>query len=240
MNVVGATKKYAKHRDVGRRRREDHSIAQSSNAFLYGNMLEAKAAVGRGNVIANGLDRLNETMGDTKLGRSPSAMVTKLSDALNTLAASPNNFELARKRANAATDLATTLNSASETVQTIRRDADKELVNAADDMTRILAKIEDLKPARRVGNADRRRRHRPQRPARTSPSASCPSLSPSRCGGRGDDDIVLYTDSGVTLFETTARKVEFTASPGLNATVATGGAFRIDGIPVTATPPTCR
>ncbi|KQT45172.1 hypothetical protein ASG43_12830 [Aureimonas sp. Leaf454] len=232
VNVVGATKKYANVVTSAGGGVKITSITQSSNAILYGNMLEAKAAVGRGNVIANGLDRLNETMGDTTLGRSPSAMVTKLSDALNTLAASPNNFELARNAANAATDLATTLNSASDTVQTIRRDADKELVNAASEMTRILAKIEDLNK-RVVSGSQSGADITDLNDQRDLAIGELSQYVAVTVRTRGNDDVVLYTDSGVTLFETSARTIEFTASPGLNATIATGGAFRIDGIPVT-------
>ncbi|KQT66085.1 MULTISPECIES: flagellar hook-associated protein FlgK [unclassified Aureimonas] len=232
VGVVGATKKYANVVTGAGGGVKITSIAQSANGVLYGNMLEAKAAVGRSNVIANGLDRLNETIGDTKLGRSPAAMISKLTAALNTLSATPGNYELARNAQMAASDLVTTLNTASETVQTVRRDADKELVNAASDMTRILAKIESLNKEVTVG---------------TRSGADVTDLSDERDRAvaelsqyvavtvrtRGDNDMVLYTDSGVTLFETTARKIEFSQTPGLNATIASGNAFRIDGIPVT-------
>ena len=49
---------------------------------------------------------------------------------------------------------------------------------------------------------------------------------------RGDNDAVIYTDSGVTLFETTARSVTFAPTPGLGA-AQTGNAVFVDGVPVT-------
>ena len=49
---------------------------------------------------------------------------------------------------------------------------------------------------------------------------------------RGSNDVALYTDSGVTLFDGTARSVTFTASPGLAAGQA-GNAVVVDGVPVT-------
>ena len=42
----------------------------------------------------------------------------------------------------------------------------------------------------------------------------------------------IYTDSGVTLFQTTARTVTFTATPTLTAG-ATGNAVMVDGVPIT-------
>jgi flagellar hook-associated protein 1 FlgK len=232
VNTVGATRKYANVVTGLNGQVQVKSVTQSSNYALFRNMLDASAAVGKGNVINNGLDRLSETLGDTNLSRSPAAMVTKLSDALNTLSASPNNYELARNAATAAADLATTIKEASITTQTIRKDADTELVNAAADMNRILANIEALNKQVIVG---------------TRTGADVTDFSDQRDQAvaalsqyvgvsivmRGDNDMVLYTDSGVTLFETTARAVEFSATPGLNETVTEGNALRIDGTAVT-------
>lgn len=232
VNTVGATRKYANVVTGVNGQVQVKSIAQSSNSVLYRNMLDANAAVGRGNVISNGLDRINDLLGDTQLSRSPASMVTKLGDALSTLAASPNNYELARSAATAAGDVVATLNEASETVQTIRRDADNELVLAAADMTKILANIEDLNNRIIAG---------------TRVSADITDLSDQRDQAvvalsqyvgvtsqmRGDNDLVLYTDSGVTLFEAKARSVQYSPTPGLNASVTQGNAFRIDGTPVT-------
>jgi flagellar hook-associated protein 1 FlgK len=49
---------------------------------------------------------------------------------------------------------------------------------------------------------------------------------------RADNDMVIYTDSGVTLFETTARSVTFQSTGTYDAS-AVGNAVYIDGVPVT-------
>lgn len=49
---------------------------------------------------------------------------------------------------------------------------------------------------------------------------------------RGNNEIALYTDGGVTLFDKTARQVSFAASNAL-APGAAGNAVYIDGVPVT-------
>lgn len=232
VNTAGATRKYANVITGASGRVQVTSVTQSSNSVLYRNMLDANAAVGKGNVIGNGLDRVNDLLGDTELSRSPASMVASLGDALSTLAASPNNYELARNAATAAADLVTTLNDASDTVQTIRKDADNELVVAAADMTRILARIEDLNRSIIAGTRSGADitdlgDQRDQAVVALSQYVGVTSQT------RGDNDLVLYTDSGVTLFETKARTVQYSATPGLNATVPQGNAFRIDGTPVT-------
>ena len=232
VNTVGATRKYAQVVTGQNGHVVVKSVTQSSNAVLFRNMLDANAAVGKGNVISNGLDRLNDTLGDTELSRSPAAMVSALQDALTTLSASPNNYELARNAVTAASDLATTLNEASDTTQSIRKDADDELVVAAADMNKILKSIEDLNRRIIVGTRSNTdvtdlSDQRDQAIAALSQYVGVSTVM------RGDNDIVLYTDSGVTLFETTARSIDFTSTPGLNASVTEGNAFRIDGVAVT-------
>lgn len=232
VNTVGATRKYATVATGAQGQVQITSITQSSNSVLFRNLLEANSAVGKGNVISNGLDRISETLGDTELARSPAALVARLGDALNTLAASPNNYELARSAATVAGDLVTSLNEASLTVQAIRRDADNELVLAAADINKILATIEDLN--RRVVDGTRAgadttdlNDQRDQAVVALSEYIGVTSQI------RGENDLVLYTDSGVTLFETKARAVEYSATPGLNETIIQGNAFRIDGTAVT-------
>jgi flagellar hook-associated protein 1 FlgK len=232
VNTVGATKKYANVVTGALGQVQVSSITQSSNAVLYSNMLEANSAVGKGNVISNGLTRISETIGDTALSRSPAAMVSAMNDALSTLAASPNNYELARNAATAASDLVTRITESSATVQSVRRDADAELVQAAADMTKILATIEDLNNRIVAGTrsgADTTDLNdaRDQAVVQLSAYVGVTTLT------RGNNDLVIFTDSGVTMFESTARKVEYAATGGLNATVTEGNAFRIDGTAVT-------
>ncbi|MBC8130431.1 MAG: flagellar hook-associated protein FlgK, partial [Rhizobiaceae bacterium] len=232
VNTVGATRKYAEAVTGNGGQVLIKSITQSSNTVLYRNMLDANSAVGRGNVIANGLNRINETIGDTALGRSPAALISKLGDALNTLAASPNNYELARTAATAANDVVVALNEASDTVQTIRRDADDELVIAAEEMTKLLAEIESLN--RRVVTGTYAGTDvtdlNDQRDQAVVELSSYVGLTVQK---RGQNDLVLYTDSGVTLFEGTARAVEYSGSGSIGAVITEGAAFRIDGVEVT-------
>lgn len=232
LDTVGATRKYANVVTGAGGRVEVRSIAQSSNSVLFRNMLDANASVGRWNAITGGLNRIEETIGDTTLGRSPSALISALGDALHSLAATPNNFELARSAADAARDLAANLNAATATVQTVRQDADKGLADAAADMNALLATIEDLN-RRVVGGTRAGTDVTDLSDKRDQAVTALSKYVGITTRTRADNDLVLYTDSGVTVFETRARPVEFDPTPGLDATLTQGSPFRIDGTAVT-------
>ncbi len=143
-NVAGATRKYANVVTGADGRVEVRSIAQSGNTALFRNVLTGTSDVSKSGVIAGGLDRLNEVIGDTDTKGSPAALVSAFSDALTAYRTSPANYEIGRAAVSAAQKVASTLNAVSGTVDQIRQDADAELKLAASDMTQILKQIEEL------------------------------------------------------------------------------------------------
>ena len=64
-NVAGATRKYANVVTGADGRLEVRSVAQSGNSALFRNVLTGTSDVAKSGVIAGGLDRLNEVIGDT-------------------------------------------------------------------------------------------------------------------------------------------------------------------------------
>ncbi|ALN74142.1 flagellar hook-associated protein FlgK [Aureimonas sp. AU20] len=230
-NVAGATRKYANVVTGADGRLEVRSVAQSGNAALFRNVLNGTSDVARSGVLAGGLDRLNEVIGDTDAKGSPAARVSALTDALVSYSKAPANSEVGRAAVAAAQNLVTSLNSASDTVQEIRQDADHELALAATDMRQILKQIEDLNQRIMAGTSANRDvtdevDKRDQQIQKLSEYVGITVQS------RGDNDVVIYTDSGVTMFDRTARSIDFTPTPSLKPGDA-GGAFRIDGTVVT-------
>lgn len=207
------------------------SSAQSSNTVLFRNMLNANSAVAGSSVQYEALSRINEILGDTNAGVSPQARLTAFQDALQDLASTPGSTDLGRAAVLAAQDLVTTLNENSQMADTLRRDADTQLVNAAADMNTLLAKLEDVNKKVIAGTAKGADvtdlvDQRDQIVTRLSEYVGLTVQT------RGNNDVVLYTDSGVTLFETTARSVSFNATNPIEAG-KDGNAFYIDGIAVT-------
>ncbi len=230
-NVAGATRKYANVVTGADGRLEIRSVSQSGNTALFRNVLNGTSDVARSGVVAGGLDRLNEVIGDTDAKGSPAAKVSALADALVSYSKAPANGEVGRAAIAAAQALATSLNVASDTVDQIRQDADDELGQAASDMRSILSQIQDLNQRITAGTVANRDvtdevDQRDQQIQKLSEYVGINVQS------RGDNDVVIYTDSGVTLFDRVARSVDFTATPSLKPGQA-GGAFRIDGTVVT-------
>ncbi len=231
LNDPNASRKYANVVTGPGGRVEVTSIARSQNSVLYRNMLDSTSAVGSWSAISSGYQRLDETIGDTTLSRSPSAMISGLSDRLLALSGNPGSFEFARTALDAARDLAANLNDLSATVQAVRRDADNSLLHAAEDMNAILADIERLNEKVVSGTVagsdvtdfvDKRDAAVARLSAYVGVNARI----------RGDNDLVLHTDSGVNLFDKRARLVEFTPSSPLGSGQS-GSALRIDGVQVT-------
>ncbi|GGE19810.1 hypothetical protein GCM10011390_43840 [Aureimonas endophytica] len=231
VNVEGATRKYANVVTGSGGRVEVRSVTQSANTVLFRNMLDATSTLQQSTAVQGGLDRINEMVGDIANGQTPAALIGKLSDALKAYAASPTSYETARAASSAASDVAKALQEGTGIVDTIRQDADDSLVQAANDMNSLLAKIEDLNK---------------QVVAGTVAGEDITDLSDARDRAvgelskyvgvtvqtRGNNDLLIYTDSGVTLFDKVPRTVSFSGTHPITDGAA-GDAFRIDGVPVT-------
>ncbi|WAJ29979.1 flagellar hook-associated protein FlgK [Antarcticirhabdus aurantiaca] len=231
LNTAGATRKYANVVTGINGKVEIASIAQSQNSVLFRNMLDSTSSLAATKTVANGLSRISETIGDPELGRSPAALVSKLKDTIDAAAAQPNNFELARAAVQTAQDLATSLNQGAAMVQAVRQDADGELVAAAKSMNDILSRIKDLNDqviAGTTGGTD----VTDFVDKRDQAVAELSEYVGVSVGFRANNDMVLYTDSGVTLFERVPRLVEFSTSGALTSG-SPGNVFKIDGVTVT-------
>lgn len=233
VNTPGATLKYANVVTGANGGVEVRSIAQSQNTALFRNALDTNSALAKTTAVSDGLSRINDLIGDTDKNGSPAAKIAALSDAMQDFATSPTSDAIARAAVNAARDVASNISDAYQSVDQLRQDSDDALAVAADDMTTILGKIEALNIRIVSGTAgktdvtdevDERNRLITQLSGYVGVSVQT----------RENNDVALYTDSGVTLFDRTARRVEFAKTYPL-ADGTAGNAFRIDGTTVTGT-----
>ncbi|MEC5323442.1 flagellar hook-associated protein FlgK [Aurantimonas sp. A3-2-R12] len=206
------------------------SVAQSRDQALFRSLVTSNSTVGAVEVTANALDRIRDVIGDVDAFDSPAASLVGLQNALSQLAVTPESPPSAEAAISAAKDMASSLNRASSAVQNMRKDADTQLAQAAAAMTKLLAELETVNKRVTVGTAtnaditdfvDRRDQI-------VSELSGYVGLNVQM---RAGNDLVLTTDSGITLFETTGRPIDFTPSPAYSATVS-GGAFKIDGVSV--------
>jgi len=221
---------------------EVSSITRATNTALQEQMLAANSQSAQQAAIANGLSQLSATVSDsssststssttTASGQSPSAMLANLETALQNYEASPSNTTVAESVVTAASDLTTSLNNATTTVQQVRSQADAAMAQSVTTINSLLSQyqtvnntiVSGLQSGADVTDAEDTRDNIL---SQLSQQVGISTVT----NANGSESI--YTDSGVTLFQTTARTVSFTATPTLTAG-ATGNAVTVDGVPIT-------
>ena len=158
------------------------------------------------------------------------SFLSEFQNALQTFAGQPSNNQFASVVVARAGDLATRLNEVSGSIQSFRTDIDAQISDSVDMLNGLLAEFgevnTDIVNGTRLGRdvsdlLDRR----------DAMLKEISTLVPLQTLGRADNDIVLMTRGGTTLFETMPRTVSFdrtmTFAPGV-----TGNPIRIDGVPL--------
>jgi flagellar hook-associated protein 1 FlgK len=159
------------------------------------------------------------------------ALVGKLNDALQLYATSPNDSAAAASAVARANDLTRALNDATAAVQTVRTEADADMASSVATINSLLAQLEEVN-ATIVGRSSSNEDISDYLDQRDKIITDLSQEIGIKTQVRGNNDIVVFTDSGVTLFETKARAVTFQATPGYNASTP-GNAVYVDGVPVT-------
>jgi flagellar hook-associated protein 1 FlgK len=207
------------------------SITRTSDAALFNKMLSATSDAGTQQAILDALNQLDQTVNDPELDSSPAALVSKLTEALQNYATSPQDSVTARTAVAAAGDLVQGLHDATNTVQQMRASADADMASSVDRINTLLSQFETVN-REIVGGTRRGDDVTDQLDQRDQILASLSEEIGIRTVRRTDDDMAVYTDSGLTLFDGTARSVTFDRT--LNYAPATAGnAVYVDGVPVT-------
>jgi flagellar hook-associated protein 1 FlgK len=207
------------------------SIRRATDLALYYTMLGATSSAAGQKAVLAGLDRISSSLGDAAAMTSPAGKLSALSDALQQHASHPDDPALAQGVVTKAQDMAKALNDGSRAVLQVRSDADGEIASAVVRTNSLLSRFEALNTSIVKGSvvgAD----VTTELDQRDGVLAQLSEEMGVHVVARANNDLALYTDGGVTLFDTTARAVTF--KPTATYTAATPGhAVVIDGIPVT-------
>jgi flagellar hook-associated protein 1 FlgK len=207
------------------------SITRVTDSALFNNMLAATSDASGQQVIVAALDRFDETIGDPEQDTSPAALIGKLNDALQTYATMPQDAVRAQQVVSTAGQLATALNDATTLVQQVRSEADADIADGVDRLNTLLSRFETVNNAIIKGTmsgAD----VTDDLDLRDQILASISEQIGIRTVSRTNNDMAIYTDSGVTLFETRPRTVTFSPTLSYSANT-TGNAVYADGVPIT-------
>jgi len=207
------------------------SITRVANQALFDRMLAASTSASGQKAIVAALDTLDQTINDPELDASPAAQIAKFASALQQYAQAPQNVALARAAVGAASDLADALNTATQTVQQVRGQADADIAGSVSRLNDLLSQFQTVNTRIKQGTAagadvtddlDQR-------------DQILTSISEEigvRTVTRADGDMAIYTDNGLTLFDAGPRAVSFSPTTLFQASTA-GAAVVVDGVAIT-------
>ena len=208
------------------------AIQRAASSGLYSNVLIATSSSAKQSVIYDGLQKIAAaTVDDPELEQSPTAQLNKLKQALQQYANSTDNATLAQAAVTSAKDMVTALNQATKTVQSVREQADVDMTTSVANINQLLTQFQTVNTAIVKGTitGDDVTDYLDQRDSIVSQLSQELGVTMSL---RPNGDAALYTDSGVVLFDKTARTVSFAPTNAYTAGT-TGNAVFIDGVPVT-------
>ncbi len=205
-------------------------IGRVSDPVLLDGVLTARANYSGDSVTSSALDRLYSAVMDPELGQSPASLIAKLESDVRLLANDPTNRAAALQVVDAAFAVSGALNSASALISNVRSDADRSIADSVQALNTALQELEAVN--KDIVSSPPQADITDQLDARDAILQTISDYAGIRVVPRGGNDITVYTDGGVVLFETVARSIEFTPSGVLGPGVL-GNAVRIDGVDVT-------
>jgi flagellar hook-associated protein 1 FlgK len=204
------------------------TVQRTANVQLLESLLNANSDASSQKAIVDALSNIDTTIGDSSSQGSPAALISKLNSSLQLYADNPSDTATARAVVAAASSLVTALNDASGTTQKVRNDADAAIASSVSNVNDLLAKFKTVNNSI-IRDSQSGADISDQLDARDALLKEISSEIGIRTSTRAENDMVIYTDSGIALFETTPRTVTFqpsTLSPG-----STGNSVYIDGVP---------
>lgn len=206
-------------------------VVRAEQPVLFRSVLTSSAAAATHGARLDALNFLNATVNDVELGGSPSALVASFSNAMQSYSAQPHSQLAAEAAVRAARNLSDGLNSAAKTVQQVRNESETGIQASIDRINSLLADFKttnDMIVKGTVMGSD----ITDYLDQRDEILANLSNEIGIRTVTRENNDMVIYTDGGVTLFEKSPRKVEFDRTVNLTPGMP-GNAVFIDGVPVT-------
>lgn len=205
-------------------------IQRAANQALFSQNLSALSGWSAQSLLGEGLDRLALSVNGVDNGSSPAALLGELQKAIQFYSATPSNRTLAENTVEAARQLVSRLNDGTEAIQSFRADMDAQIATSVDELNNLLAQFKANND--QIINGTRANRDvldaLDKRDALLKKIAEIVPVSTIR---RADNDMMIVTAEGATLFETVVRKVTFEPTIFYDAGV-TGSGIRVDGVPI--------
>lgn len=206
------------------------SVQRSADEALLSKYIQTNSLANATGTLTSGLDRLSSLYSADEYSSSPQALMADFLAALQSYAIQPGNQPTGDVAVDKAVVLADALNRGNAEIQKLRADADIDIAASVSQLNSLLAKFEEVNnkvvaTTAAGGDASDMLDQRDALLKQISSEVGISTLT------RGNNDMVIFAENGVTLFEKTARKVSFQPSGPLAAGAA-GNAVYIDGVPL--------
>lgn len=205
-------------------------IKRAANEALFRQNMGASASASGQGAVAAGLEQLGLSVNGIDGNSAASTLIGKFSESLQIFASSPSNRTLGEAAVAAAADLTRNLNQASAAVSAFRTDTDGSIGEAVNELNKLLqsfGRANDAVVAASRGGRDAS----DALDARDAALKKISEYLPISTIGRADDDMVITTADGATLFEGQPRAVTFERSYNMD-TATPGNAVYVDGVPL--------
>jgi flagellar hook-associated protein 1 FlgK len=205
-------------------------IRRATNEQLFRQNLGSISSFSSQSTLYSGMDRLGLAVNGVDNAFSPATRISDLQQALQIYATTPSNNSLASNAINAAREAVRSLNDGTAAIQTFRAETDQEIAMAVDDLNGLLNQFKDANKL----VMDATRTGRDASDALDQRDALLKKISeyvPVSTIIRGDNDMVVITGDGTTLFETVPRSITFTPSVAYPAGQP-GNSVHVDGVPI--------
>ena len=205
-------------------------VQRAADDLLFKNNLRALSTLVGQQTVLDGMDRLGLAVNGADNQSSAAIAIGKLQEALQTYSASPSNRNLAENAVDAARNMVRTLNDGTNAIQGFRTEMDREIATAVSELNDLLDQFKDANADVVAGTRNGRdvSDSLDRRDALLKQIADIVGVSTFV---RADNDMVIMTKDGATLFETIPRTVNFQPQAAYSASMI-GNAVYVDGLPM--------
>ena len=204
------------------------SVTRTTDSTLEALVQSSRSSRAREVEVVAALEEFHRLIGDPQDKSSPAAVIGELRDSLASFAAAPHDTAQARSTVATAQHAASNLNDAAGLVQGVRAKADTQIADSVTRLNALLSEFHSVNAAIIEGT----RHGRDVTDSEDERSRILGDISEIigiRTLTRTDNDMVVLTEGGLTLFEVSPRQVSFEATPTYEASLS-GNPVIIDGI----------
>lgn len=202
-------------------------IQRATNEVLFRQTIVATSASAGQSKLVDGLDTLSLDVYGVEHASSPSTVIGQFLEAMQIYSAAPSTMTVADNAVEAARQVVLALNNGTTAIQSFRADMDREILGTVDELNRLLADFEvandEVVKGTQVG-----RDVNDALDQRDDLLKKISQIVPVSVIQRSNNDIMLVTTAGTTLFETQPRDVTFVPTTAY-APGTSGNGIYIDG-----------